>query len=143
MSKSIATLFDQSILSNHVIESAIIDPDANGDSGRFIIGLTSGFQIFIEDAGQDCCESRYLHTSDDLSNLIGETLVSIRISEVEYRCDRGEDHEVAFLTVSTKRDAVVVETHNEHNGYYGGFSVHATVIDPSGRQVGKFNLDTD
>jgi len=143
MSYSIATLFDQSILSDHVIDSAIIDPDANGESGRFIMVLSSGFKIIIEDAGQDCCESRYLHTSDDLMSLVGETLVSIRISEVEYRCDRGEDHEVAFLTVSTKRDSVVVETHNEHNGYYGGFSVRATVIDPSGHQVGKFHLDTD
>jgi hypothetical protein len=32
-------------------------------------------------------------------------------------------HEVQFLRVSTDAGTIVCETHNEHNGYYGGFNV--------------------
>jgi hypothetical protein len=143
MSKSIAALFNQSVLSRHIITSAIIDPDGNNGNGVFILELASGYKIFIEDSGQSCCESRYLHSSDDLSALVGEALVSIKVSEVECRDDRGDDHEVVFLKVTTDKDSITVETHNEHNGYYGGFTIRATVVDPSGYSAGTFDFDTD
>lgn len=143
MSKSIATLFDQSVLSHNFITAAILDPDGNNDSGTLRLELASGHKILIEDAGQSCFESRYLHSSDDLTALVGEELISIKASEVEYRHDTGEEHEVVFLMVTTTMDSATIETHNEHSGYYGGFTIRATVIDPSGRLVGTFHLDTD
>lgn len=142
MNNFIATLFDQSVVSSHIIESAVIDPDGNCGNGSFVLGLASGFKIVIDDAGQSCCESRYLHTSDDVSSLVGEALVSIRVDSVGCIDGSGEDHEVAFLKVSTNRDSVTLETHVEHNGYYGGFSVRATVYDSTGKRVGQYDLDT-
>lgn len=142
MNNSIAMLFGQSVVTSHVIESAVIDPDRNGGNGSFIIGLASGYKIVIEDAGQDCCESRYLHSSDDVSSLVGEALVSIRVDSVGCVDASGEDHEVVFLKVSTNKDSITLETHNEHNGYYGGFSIRATVYDSTGKQLGRHDFDT-
>jgi hypothetical protein len=51
-------------------------------------------------------------------------------------------HEVEFLEVLTDRDMVTFEAHNEHNGYYGGFWLKATVIDPSGKIAESHSLNT-
>lgn len=142
MNNSIANLFDHSVVISHIIESAVIDPDGNCGNGSFVLRLASGFKIVIVDAGQSCCEHRHLHTSDVVSSLVGETLVSIRVDSVGCIDDAGEDHEVAFLKVSTNRDSITLETHVEHNGYYGGFCLRATVYDPSGKYVGQHDLDT-
>lgn len=142
MNNSIANLFDHSVVISHIIESAVIDPDGNCGNGSFVLRLASGFKIVIVDAGQSCCEHRHLHTSDVVSSLVGETLVSIRVDSVGCIDDSGEDHEVAFLKVSTNRDSITLETHVEHNGYYGGFCLRATVYDPSGKYVGQHDLDT-
>ena len=39
----------------------------------------------------------------------------------------GNVHEVQFLVVTTSKGAFTIETHNEHNGYYGGFFIEAEV----------------
>lgn len=142
MSNCVATLFDQFFATSHTIHSAVIDPDGNDGNGSFILILASGHKIVIEDSGQCCCEQRYLHTSDDLDDLVGDKLVSIQVDGVKCLDESGEEHEVAFLKVSTNRDSVVIETHNEHNGYYGGFSLKASVTDPLGNWLGSIDLDT-
>jgi hypothetical protein len=142
MNNSIASLFGQSVVSTHVIESAVIDPDGNAGNGSLILGLASGFKIVIVDTAQSCCEHRYLHSSDDVGSLVGESLVSIRVDSVDCIDDSGDEHEVVFLKVSTNRDSITLETHNEHNGYYGGFCIRATVYDETGKLVGLYDLDT-
>jgi len=85
-----------------------------------------GSKMKFHDDGQSCCESRYMRTDDKLEEFIGATLVGAEIKDAptidgEY----GECHEVQFLEVKTSKGSFVMSSHNEHNGYYGGFSIKA------------------
>lgn len=86
------------------------------------VGFTDGTAIRIYDDGQSCCESRYMRTDADLSYFVGGTLTGAEVRpapsiEGEY----GEFHEIQFLDVGTSKGVFQMATHNEHNGYYGGF----------------------
>jgi hypothetical protein len=84
--------------------------------------------IRITDNGQSCCETRYMTTSDDFSILLGNKLTGIKVREYkEVEADH-ETHEIAFLEIATDKNSVTVETHNEHNGYYGGFGLNIEEI---------------
>lgn len=82
-----------------------------------------GSAIGLYDNGQSCCESRYMVCDDDLQQFIGGSIVSAEIADAlpvdtEYGC-----HDVEFLRIHTTKGVIVVSNHNEHNGYYGGFSI--------------------
>lgn len=90
----------------------------------------NGKEYDIWDSGQSCCEHRYITSDDDLASFTGGTLNGVVLGE--YRSvdpdpdeDRWnvEDHNASFLRVYTSRGVIVFETHVEHNGYYGRFSV--------------------
>lgn len=134
---------------------------ANGEKRQaLVIVLESGWRVVLVDrAGQSCCESRYMHTDDDLDSLVGETLVSIRHGGGDSRtshycgiedgelgnevatldepegcyCDGVE--EVEFALIQTNRDSVTVGTYNSHNGYYGGLDLALVVYDADGNKV--------
>lgn len=91
-----------------------------------------GHMLKIWDAGQSCCESRYMTCDDDLAGYAGSTLVDIDVGNGSYR-ENGDDdvHEEQFLRVSTDLGTIVACTHNEHNGYYGGFSILASLTPPT------------
>lgn len=76
--------------------------------------------ITIRDAGQCCCEHRYITTDDDLQSLVGHLLIRI---EARPGPDIYADHETMFVEIATEVGFVTLTTHNEHNGYYGGFSL--------------------
>jgi hypothetical protein len=80
-----------------------------------------GVTIHIWDNGQSCCESRYISSDDDISKLVGKTLKSIDVKDGSI----DDEHEIAFLEFVTNEDGVVfvAASHNEHNGYYGGFGL--------------------
>jgi hypothetical protein len=89
--------------------------------------FTDGTGISLRDLGQCCCESRYASTDDDLAYHVGATLVDAEVAAADDVHDNDcETHEVAFLRVSTSKGVITVANHNEHNGYYGGFSVEAS-----------------
>jgi hypothetical protein len=92
-------------------------------------GFADGSALLLFDDGQSCCESRYMHTDDPLEAFVGATLENI-----EGKCTQagGEGwiddhyvgcHEIMFIHITTSIGVFVLETHNEHNGYYGGFVV--------------------
>lgn len=86
----------------------------------------NGIGIHITDEGQDCCERRYATTDDDLSKMSGEVLKSISLKSTEEQGKiAGWDnaHDIEFLIIETDKDTYTVVNHNEHNGYYGGFSM--------------------
>jgi hypothetical protein len=85
------------------------------------------FKVLLEDTGQYCCENRYMTTDDDLTYYIGAELwdVEIRPAPSLNDDDSSESHDVEFLVVKTNKGEFVMESHNEHNGYYGGFSINA------------------
>ena len=101
--------------------TAITLNDAD-DPNHLDIALEGG-GISVLDDGQSCCESRYMTTDDTLADFVGATLTDIGIRNAPNVEDPYGEHEVQFLIVRTSLGDFTVETHNEHNGYYGGFAV--------------------
>lgn len=90
--------------------------------------MADGFKLRVFDDGQSCCESRYMRTDDDLSSHVGETLLGFEIKDAPNEEDEYGDHEVQFLEVKTDKGVFTMASHNEHNGYYGGFSIRAEEV---------------
>ena len=100
---------------------------ASLEAGSLRLIFTDETILELYDDGQSCCESRYMTCDDDLASYVGATLVDAEVAEAPNReCEYG-DHEVAFLRVTTSAGVLTCETHNEHNGYYGGFALRARV----------------
>ncbi len=97
------------------------------DGDRLVIAFDSKDSLSLFDSGQSCCENRYL-TCGDLDNAEyykGATLVGIELRDAPAAENEYDIHEVQFLLVTTSKGVITAETHNEHNGYYGGFAVEA------------------
>lgn len=94
------------------------------------IHMKDGFTLELFDDGQSCCESRYMRTDDDLSEFTNTTLKEIELKEAPQITDEYGDHEVQFLEVKTGKGSFVMSSHNEHNGYYGGFMIVARIRKP-------------
>lgn len=91
--------------------------------------FTDGTKIKLYDGGQSCCENRYMCTDDDLAYHVGATLTGGETREApSVKDEGGEDHDVEFLAIKTDRGEFVMSNHNEHNGYYGGFSIVAKPV---------------
>lgn len=98
--------------------------EASCDGNYLTLKFTDGSSINFYDDGQSCCETRYMVCNDNLSEYKGSTLVTAELADAPNIQDRyGEEHEVQFLRVQTSSGVIVVSNHNEHNGYYGGFSI--------------------
>lgn len=94
-----------------------------GEDNALHFVMDDGTKMKMFDDGQSCCESRYMRTDDKLADFIGAQLLGAEIKpapslQVEYG-----DHEVEFLDVKTSKGVFQICSHNEHNGYYGGFSI--------------------
>lgn len=107
---------------NASIGKTIVSATMAENSLRF--ALADGQTLVLSDEGQDCCEHRYMTCDDDLSGFYGATLLEVEVRDAP-SIDDGDVHEVQFLVVKTSKGDITAETHNEHNGYYGGFSVQA------------------
>lgn len=101
------------------ISNAELDQD-NGIKIYFKNGKT----LHLWDDGQSCCEHRYMRTDDKLGEMKGQFFQYASIKEAP-NIDDGECHEVQFLEIQTDRQTFTMSSHNEHNGYYGGFSIVA------------------
>lgn len=110
------------------IISAFVD---NHGDGELVIRFGGGGTLKVWDNGRSCCESRYMTTDDDLPSFIGAKVVSLEavdgpdVEEVpdEDGCTYGEVHEQTFVKLETTMGTITLVTHNEHNGYYGGFDI--------------------
>jgi len=88
------------------------------------IRFTDGYFLDLWDGGQSCCESRYMSTDDNLDDFVGATFSGARIEDAESEGDESYgEHEVQFLLIDTSKGTFTIANHNEHNGYYGGFSL--------------------
>ena len=100
-----------------------------GNPDDLLFTFTDSTAMKVWDGGQSCCEHRYMHTDDVLSDFVGATLMDIEVRDAPNVEDEyGDVHEVQFLVVTTSKGAFTVETHNEHNGYYGGFWIEAEIV---------------
>jgi hypothetical protein len=108
------------------ISAITVDPEYNHGDGGLVIDFADGTGIVLFDDGRSCCEERYVHTDDDLTGYVGALFNGCEIREAPNVQDDDEGvHEVQFLIVHTSLGDITVETHNEHNGYYGGFYLAA------------------
>ncbi len=92
-----------------------------------ILEMEDGYKFQLWDNGQSCCERRYMTCDDNIKEFIGATLLNINTKDAPDIND-GEVHEVQFLEFDTDRGAISVASHNEHNGYYGGFCIEAQQV---------------
>lgn len=97
-----------------------------GDDDALHFEFSDGTKLKLSDEGQSCCEQRYMRTDDDLSEFVGAKLLGAEIKEAPNMPDGYGEHEVQFLEVKTDRGVFTMASHNEHNGYYGGFWIVAS-----------------
>ena len=94
------------------------------DRGATISFADTKKWLTITDNGQSCCEHRYMRTDDDCAYHKGASLIAIESGKAaEEAGDDGYAHEICFVDIKTSRGVITVASHNEHNGYYGGFSM--------------------
>jgi hypothetical protein len=100
--------------------------NVNLEDNRLVFSFVDGSQLAIWDDGQSCCEHRYMATSDKLEQFHGADLVDFEIKTVPNADHEWGEHEIQFLDVRTSVGVFQIANHNEHNGYYGGFSLKAS-----------------
>lgn len=114
---------------NKEIASVILDSDGNGGDGALRFTFTDGSAMELYDSARSCCESRSMHTDDDLAYHVGATLLNAEVRGGDDReGEYGDVEETAFLVVTTSKGAFTVNTYNSHNGYYGGISIRARAV---------------
>lgn len=96
-----------------------------GSDDELHFKFEDGTGMRMWDDGQSCCESRYMRTDDDLTEYAGATLIGGEIKEAPSMPEEYGDHEVQFLEIQTSKGVFTMASHNEHNGYYGGFAIEA------------------
>jgi hypothetical protein len=84
-----------------------------------------GRHLRLADEMRSCCENRHMTCDDELTFMRGAKLLWIEEKPVQDLSKPGEyeKHEAVFIEVVTDRGAITLCTHNEHNGYYGGFDL--------------------
>ena len=100
-----------------------------GDEGALLMEFHDGTTIAIADRGQCCCEARYMTTDDDLGSFKGAEFRGAEVRDGPDEEESNEVHETAFVIVKTSLGEFTLVTHNEHNGYYGGFSLTAWKVE--------------
>jgi hypothetical protein len=96
---------------------------------QITLALENGKRIAIRDDGQSCCEHRYMTTDDDIQSLVGHLLIRIEEKPGPGEGDDSGEHETVFVEIATETGFVTIVNHNEHNGYYGGFSVGVSEVE--------------
>lgn len=103
------------------------------DEHELTISMYDGSTIVFCDEGQQCCETRFMSCDDDLPYFSGAVYLGSEINDVAGPGGPGSgeiDHDIAFLVIHTSKGDFTVQNHNDHNGYYGGFDIEATVHVP-------------
>ncbi len=84
----------------------------------------------------DCYERRWMHTDDDLSYFQGSKLLGIEIKQGNNEIPKTDPNnpdkyydvlENQFLVITTSLGVFTIVNYNDHNGYYSGFNLSATV----------------
>lgn len=112
---------------NTCLGKTIASAELIADPSSLLIRFTDETALRIWDDGQSCCETRYMTTEDDLANFTDVIFTGVEIvngseEEIDY-----ETIEIQFLNIHTNLGTFQMATHNEHNGYYGGFFVVARI----------------
>lgn len=106
-----------------IVEKVIASVELKDD--KLCLRFDDGTGVALYDGGQSCCEHRYMVCDDDLAYHAGASLLSVDIADAPEppKSEYGDEHKVQFLRVTTSKGVIVCSNYNEHNGYYGGFSI--------------------
>jgi hypothetical protein len=102
------------------------------DDDALHLSFEDGTTMRVWDAGQSCCESRYMQSDADLPAFVGAEFLGLEVGEAaaDTPDEYGGAHETQFLNIKTSKGVLDAVTHNAHNGYYGGFCVKVELITP-------------
>jgi len=97
---------------------------------QLLIRFTDKTAITFEDKKQSCCEHRYMTNEGDTYEWAHlATFDGAEIKQAPSQDDpNGEAHDVQFLEIKTSKGVITISSHNEHNGYYGGFSIEVSEV---------------
>jgi hypothetical protein len=71
-----------------------------------------------------CCESRYFRTDDNLNDFVGSKFMGIALKNTYEGSEQDfYTHDIQFFEIITSTGVITLASHNEHNGYYGGFNI--------------------
>lgn len=99
------------------------------DDEKLRFDLSYGAFI-LYDAGQSCCEERWLTCDDDLKEFVGHELRGIeQLQHVTVRSEDGDTGEQLFIRIITDKGSFRFCSHNRHNGYYGGFDISCKAVE--------------
>jgi hypothetical protein len=121
----------------HALRSGEYNDLSAATVGKVITGIVIGdnsLDLHLEggkvlefcDVCQQCCESRYMTTDDKLEDYVGAQFVGAEIKDYS-SMPGGDVHDVMFLEVQTTKGCFTIVNHVEHNGYYGGFDLEASL----------------
>jgi len=105
------------------ITTLSLNKEANNGDGAVEIRFSDGVRVVLLDDGRSCCESRYITTDDNPADFVGAELLDLESEGKEAVGEYGEPHEMEFVRLKTSKGTFTLCTHNEHNGYYGGFHI--------------------
>jgi hypothetical protein len=115
-------LFGESADPSKYFGKKIVSAEIIDETIRLVFDDKTGLRLW--DNGQSCCEHRFMTTDDDLSTLVGAKLQRLDLKNAPDLDDNGWSvHEIQFLEIGTDKGFVTIVNHNDHNGYYGGFSL--------------------
>lgn len=108
----------------------IIAASVNDERAR--LEFEDGITIDITDEGQSCCEHRYITCDDNPDHIVSGVLQKIEVTPVPSETGEWDnEHERAFVEIATDSGHIKFCTHNEHNGYYGGFALNIREVSPT------------
>jgi hypothetical protein len=108
-----------------------IRKDSISEDSSLTITFEDGSKLNLWDGGRSCCESRYLTCEDNLSLFVGAEFRDVEMVELpSIPQEYGDSHDCQALNIHTSKGIVQCVTHNEHNGYYGGFWIQAKLEKP-------------
>jgi len=111
---------------NKNIAKIKLDAKLNDGDGALELTFTDTSTLMLFDSARSCCESRYMHTDDDLTALVGATFLGVDVLNGPTVDGDDEPTECMFVHVKTNKGVVVINTYNSHNGYYGGICITAS-----------------
>lgn len=114
-------LFDESAILGKTIDSITLDKKED----IIRIAIDGGPRVIIRDEGGEGSEERYISTDDNLQAFSGARYLGSEIREPQDLGEADWYHEVQFFVIKTDRGNLTFESHNKHNGFYGGFLIRA------------------
>lgn len=127
------------IIFAEVIGEKITNLFLNTEENKLCFEFSDGREIFLFDAERKCCETRFMHTDDVLSEFVGSTFLGAVLKDgpqVELENPKDADHsirDVQFLEVQTDAGVFTMANYDIHNGWYSGFEIVGT--DKNGVQI--------